>query len=157
MNHALSQGRRHWLLRLARGAGAAAAAVLAGCGPGVGGSGTGMEPDAGPALTGALPTPSLHADGIDGRQVQAVLEGPRLRVTRACPRLQFTGVWNGQPGSPLHFDGSLDGNPARPARAEVQVSGNTLVVTLRDGTGTVLLAPLPLAGVATLLPLGGCG
>ena len=62
MNHAPCSGRRRWLLLLAGSAGAAA---LAGCGPGVGGSGTGLEPP--PALTAALPTPSLHADGIDGR------------------------------------------------------------------------------------------
>ncbi|MCA3241446.1 MAG: hypothetical protein ING89_09130 [Rubrivivax sp.] len=152
MNHAPCAGRRRWLLLLAGSAGAAA---LAGCGPGVGGSGTGLEPP--PALTAALPTPSLHADGIDGRHVQAVLEGSRLRVTRACPLLQFSGRWNGLPGSPLHFEGELDGNPARPARAEVQVSGSTLVVTLRDGTGTVLLGPLALGSVMTLPPLQSCG
>jgi len=39
-----------------------------------------------------------------------------------------------------------------PARAKVQVSGNTLAVTLRDGTGTVLLGPLPLGSVATHPP-----
>ncbi len=154
MNHAPCSGRRRWLLLLAGSAGAAA---LAGCGPGVGGSGTGLEPPLSPALTSALPTPSLHGDGSDGRQVQAVLEGPRLRVTRACPLLRFSGRWNGMQGSPLHFEGELDGNPARPARAEVQVSGSTLVVTLRDGTGTVLLGPLPLGSVATLPPLQSCG
>jgi hypothetical protein len=129
---------------------------LCACGPGVGGSGTGLEPDAaGPATL--LPVLSLHADAIDGRQVQALLELSRLRLDLACPRLQFIGLWNGQPGSVLLFDGSLDGDPARPAQAELVLSSDALVVTLRDGNGTLLLGPLPLPAVPTLLPLAACG
>jgi hypothetical protein len=128
-------------------------ALLAACGPGVGGSGTGLESGAPPG-TAVLPTPSLHADGADGRQVQAVLEGSRLRVDAACPRLRFEGTWDGVSAGPLRFDGRLDAT--RSATAEALVSGTTLTLTLRDGTGAVLLGPLPLAAVPALPPLAGC-
>lgn len=131
----------------------AIATWLAACGPGVGGSGTGLEPGAPPG-TAALPTPSLHADGADGRQVQAVLEGSRLRVDAACPRLRFEGTWDGVSAGPLRFDGRLDATQS--ATAEALLSGTTLTLTLRDGTGTVLLGPLPLGAVAALPPLAGC-
>jgi hypothetical protein len=39
----------------------------------------------------------------------------------------------------------------------VFASGDRAYVTLRDGTGTVLLGPLPLGSVATLPPLQSCG
>ena len=128
-------------------------ALLAACGPGVGGSGTGLESGAPPG-TAVLPTPSLHADGADGRQVQAVLEGSRLRVDAACPRLRFEGTWDGVSAGPLRFDGRLDAT--RSATAEALLSGSTLTITLRDGTGTVLLGPLPLGAVTVLQPLAGC-
>jgi|JI8StandDraft_2_1071088.scaffolds.fasta_scaffold77122_2 hypothetical protein len=131
----------------------AAAALLAACGPGVGGSGTGLEPPLPPGAAN-LPTPSLHTDGTDGRQVQAVLEGGRLRVNAACPRLRFEGLWDARSDTPLRFEGSLEGAGA--ATAEVQLAGSTLTVTLRDGAGRVLLGPLPLGAVVTLPPLGGC-
>jgi hypothetical protein len=131
----------------------ATAALLAACGPGVGGSGTGLGPELPPGTT-TLPMPSLHADGADGRQVQAVLEGNRLQVDTACPRLRFEGTWDGVSGSPLRFDGRLDAT--RSATALVVLSGSTLTLTLRDGTGAVLLGPLPLGAVATLPPLAGC-
>lgn len=131
----------------------AAAALLAACGPGVGGSGTGLEPPLPPG-TVALPMPSLHADGTDGRQVQAALEAGRLRVNAACPRLRFDGLWDGLSGTPLRFEGSLEGAGA--ATAEVLLAGSTLTVTLRDGAGRVLLGPLPLGAVATLPPLAAC-
>jgi hypothetical protein len=101
-----------------------------------------------------LPTPSLHADSADGRQVQAMLEGSRLRVDAACPRLRFEGTWDGVSAGPLRFDGRLDATSS--ATAEALVSGITLTITLRDGTGAVLLGPLPLGAVAALPPLAGC-
>jgi hypothetical protein len=132
--------------------------ALAACGPGVGGSGTGPDPvGSTPAPSIASPPLSLHADGIDGGQVQVVLEGFRLRVQLACPRLQFEGYWNGLPGEQGRFVGLLDGNPNRSAQAEVQVSGRSLLLTLRDGNGGVLLGPVLLPQVGTLQPLGGCG
>jgi hypothetical protein len=128
-------------------------ALLVACGPGVGGSGTGLEPPLPPG-TVTLPMPSLHADGTDGRQVQAVLEGSRLRVEAACPRLRFDGQWDGLASTPLRFEGSLDGT--RAATAEVLLAGSTLTLTLRDGAGGVLVGPLPLGAVAALPPLGRC-
>lgn len=144
------------LLRLRPLAGASVLALLAllvACGPGVGGSGTGLEPPLPPGAA-ALPMPSLHADAVDGRQVQAVLEGGRLRVDTACPRWRFEGQWDGLSSTPLRFEGSVDN--ARATTAEVLLAGRTLTLTLRDGAGTVLLGPLPLDGVATLPPLAGC-
>jgi hypothetical protein len=153
----LSPGRHAW--RRPAIAAAVLGLVLLGlgaCGPGVGGSGTGLEPDvSGP--TTMLPVPSLHADAIDGRQVQAVLELSRLQLDLACPRLRFVGLWNGQAGSTLRFDGAIDGDPSRPASAELQISGSSLSVTLRDGSGAPLLGPLTLPSVTTLAPLAGCG
>jgi len=131
----------------------AAAALLAACGPGVGGSGTGLEPTQPPG-TVSLPTPSLHADGMDGRQVQAVLEGGQLRVDAACPRLRFEGRWDGLASTPLRYEGSLGGT--RAGTAEVLLAGSTLTLTLRDSAGTVLLGPLALGAVASLPPLAGC-
>jgi hypothetical protein len=131
-------------------------AALAACGPGVGGSGTGPSASL-PGSAAALPSLSQHADEVDGSRVQATLESPRLRVQLACPRLLFEGTWNGLPGDKLRFDGQFDGNPARPGHAEVQVTGSTLVVTLRDGTGLVLLGPVLLPSVGSLAPLAGCG
>lgn len=152
MNHRLD-AHRPW--RRAAVAICSVLSMLAACGPGVGGSGTGLEPDP-PGSTGMLPVPSRHADATDGRQVQAVLELSRLQLDLACPRLQFIGLWNGQPGT-LRFDGTLDGNPARPASAELLINGDTLTVTLRDGNGALLLGPLALPAVTTLPPLAGCG
>lgn len=154
------------LLRLRALCGAARTALMAllttllvACGPGVGGSGTGAEPMSPPG-TALLPTPSMHADAIDGRQVQATLDAGRLRVELACPRLRFDGQWDGVSdgslGGTLRFDGTLDGNAARTARADVVLDGSTLVLTLRDAAGRDLLSPQRLPAIATLPPLAGC-
>lgn len=154
MNHAPFPGWRQ-ALRLA--AATALVLLLAGCGPGVGGSGTGIEPDVPPGTTATPPALVRHADMVDGRQVQTVLEGVRLDVQVACPHLRFIGLWDGLPGATLRYDGWLDGEPLRRASAEVQISGSTLVLTLRDASGAVLVGPVPLGAVPAQVPLGRCG
>lgn len=153
-------GVRRLLRPWALAALAALLAVLAACGPGVGGSGTGMEPDPAPGGAAAPPSRTLYADAVDGRQVQAELDGHRLRIDAACPALRFDGLWDGRSdgsaGSPWHFDGTLAGEPPRMAVAEVSLSAGTLQLTLRDAAGATLLGPLPLGAVASLPPLAGC-
>lgn len=139
--------RRAWLAL-------ALAALLGGCGPGVGGSGTGLEPELPPG-TALLPTPSLHADAGDGRQVQAVLDGGRLRADVACPRVRFEGRWDGVASPVLRFEGTLDGDPSRPAVAEVRLDGSTLELTLRDAS-QLRLGATRLPARAALPPLAGC-
>ncbi len=147
MNATAPLPRRAWLAL-------ALATALGGCGPGVGGSGTGLEPDQPPG-TALLPTPSLHADAGDGRQVQAVLDGGRLRADIACPRLRFDGRWDGVVAPVLRFEGTLDGDPSRRAVAELRLDGSTLELTLRD-TSQLLLGAVRLPARMALPPLAGC-
>ncbi len=154
MNHAPFPG---WRQALRMAAAAVLAVLLAGCGPGVGGSGTGIEPDGQPGTSATPPGLVRHADTVDGRQVQTVLEGVRLDVQVACPRLRFIGLWDGQPGATLRYDGWLDGEPLRRASADVQITGSTLVLTLRDAAGTALVGPVPLIAVSAQAPLASCG
>ncbi len=154
MNLAPFPGRRGGLRRALV---ASLCVLLVACGPGVGGSGTGAVAE---PLPGTALVPSglaRYADTLDGRQVQLLLEGSRLDVQAACPRQRFSGFWDGQPGTTLRYEGSLDGEPLRRASAELQLDGGTLVVTLRDAAGTVLLGPLPLAAVSAQAPLARCG
>jgi hypothetical protein len=145
--------------RCLRWALAAATAGLVACGPGVGGSGTGKEPD---ASAGAAPLPALllHADGTDGRQLQATLRDGRLTVDQACPRRRFVSTQAAQPDGAtgaLQFVGQLDGDPARPAVAELRLEGSLLQLSLRElPLGQLVIGPVALPARDSLPPLAGC-
>jgi hypothetical protein len=85
--------------------------------------------------------------------VQARLQGDRLVVLAPCLGVSFDGTR----GSGSRFDGLLAADPTRPVLAEAEPAGGTLLLTLRDASGRVLLGPLVLVRNDTPPPLAGCG
>ncbi len=149
---------------------------LVACGPGVGGTGTGegqraldtygAQPAAlcsselapllsctGSSAPGAQ-AGSLSvtwADTADGRQVQATLSGQGITLERACPGLQFRGVWGAVPGQSARFYGFVapDTDP-QPATLLVQREGSVVWLTLVRADGTVPLGPVGMTPVGSL-------
>lgn len=141
------------------------ALLLAACGPGVGGSGTGgsegalpafgaspasvcnagiapLLPCAGVAGAAVLPIPVSFVDTIDGRRVQATLQGNDIVLDVPCSGLRFRGTWGQVPGQAPRFYGFTDDAGTAPAELQAELAGSALALTLRDARGAVLLGPV---------------
>lgn len=163
-------------------------AWLTACGPGVGGTGTGegqralqlygaeaaplcaseLEPLLSCAVQGSPTNPApapaagsavtTWADTGDGRQLQATLSGNEITLNRACPGLQFRGVWGAVPGQTARFYGFVaPDSDAQPASLLVQREGAVVWLTLVRADGAVPLGPAAMAPASPLpVPAAPC-
>ena len=138
--------------------GAAPAAICAadvgavlGCGPGAGATTPSPAPGAAPVLL---------ADATLSPRVQARVQDNAIDLTVPCTGLRFRGQWGEAAGQAPRFFGNTGPDIAlQPATLQMDrgaAGAASVVVTLRDATGAVLLLPTGLLVVPAAVTPGAC-
>ena len=144
--------------------------ALAACGPGSGGTGTGpiavytsLTTSVGAGGSSSVP-PVVNpapADGCTGAcgRIDLQLQEGRVEAAADCGRFVFIGNWEADANGLAVLPGtmeSLSGGGAAPATLSLQFSGaspnRTVVVTLLDSAGAVVVGPEMLAQATALAP-----
>jgi hypothetical protein len=100
-------------------------------------------------------------DSLQAVHTVATFEANSVQLDARCQALGFAGDWGITATGDARFfgsyllDGSLQRVPATLAVQEAPDKAGSLVVTVRDGSGRVVLGPLTLLRAGTPLPAAG--